>query len=273
MFGSLVIVFPTPHEGGALTLHHGGKKWTFDSGKELAGKTKPSVGYVAFYSDVEHEVGLVKSGCRVTLTFNLFFAPEKPIDVIVPTPSLSELAFKAALSELLEDPNVLPDGGNLGFGLRHEYPVNTKTDLKNLIRCLKGSDAVIYKVCVQLSLDASLMVMYRDDDYDHDIMVGQVANLQGAYMDECLSWELRDGFGGRLVHSLGRPAPPTYDWENRRDAKDWKPIEIYWVTDMTALTSVREEFIAYGNEASLEHCYGRVCLLVGMGPFGKRTAV
>jgi hypothetical protein len=123
MFASLVIVFPTAHEGGALMLRHGGKEWSFDSGKELVGRTQPSVGYVAFYSDVEHEVGLVKSGNRVTLTYNIFFAPEKPVDIIVPTPSLSELEFKAALSSLLADSSVLPDGGNLGFGLRHQYPL------------------------------------------------------------------------------------------------------------------------------------------------------
>jgi len=162
MFGSLVIVFPAAHEGGALTLRHGGKEWSFDSGKEFSGKSEPSISYVAFYSDVEHEVGLVKSGYRVTLTYNLYFAPEKPAYAIVPTPSPSQLAFKNALSDLLADPTVLPDGGLLGFGLQHEYPVNSKTDLNDLIRCLKGGDALIYRVCSQLSLKASLKVVYRE---------------------------------------------------------------------------------------------------------------
>jgi hypothetical protein len=36
MFGSLVIVFPSPHEGGALLLRHRGQEWTFDSGEALA---------------------------------------------------------------------------------------------------------------------------------------------------------------------------------------------------------------------------------------------
>ena len=31
MFGSLVVVFPTRHEGGALQLRHKGQEWTFDS--------------------------------------------------------------------------------------------------------------------------------------------------------------------------------------------------------------------------------------------------
>jgi len=72
MFGSLVVVFPTNHEGGALVLRQDDKEWVFDSGKELSEQTKPSIGYVAFYSDVEDEVALVQSGHRVTLTYNLY---------------------------------------------------------------------------------------------------------------------------------------------------------------------------------------------------------
>lgn len=269
MFGSLVLVFPTAHQGGALTLRHDGKEWSFNSGSELAGRTQASVGYVAFYSDVEHEIGLVTSGNRVTLTYNLFFASDKPTDVIVPTPSSSELEFKAALSSLLADPSVLHDGGNLGFGLRHGYPVNVKTDLKKLIDCLKGGDAIIHKVCTQLSLDTSLKVIYRDKGYKHDIMLSRVANLSGAYMEDPLSSELQEHFGGRLVHSLGHAPPKAHRWQSR--VADQKPVEVYWVTEMTTFTSVKEQFIAYGNEASLGHCYGYVCLLVNVGPAGKRT--
>lgn len=73
MFGSLVLVFPTPHEGGSLVLRHEGKEWSFDSAKVLAEQPSPSIGYVAFFSDVEHEVLPVKSGYRVTITYNLYF--------------------------------------------------------------------------------------------------------------------------------------------------------------------------------------------------------
>ena len=36
MFGSLVVAFPTPHEGGALLLRHRGQEWTFDFASVLA---------------------------------------------------------------------------------------------------------------------------------------------------------------------------------------------------------------------------------------------
>jgi hypothetical protein len=88
MFGSLVIVFPSPHEGGALLLRHRGQEWTFDSGEALssaAAKDEPSIGYVAFFSDIEHEVTPVTSGHRITLTYNLYFddgGPVSPNDAV-----------------------------------------------------------------------------------------------------------------------------------------------------------------------------------------------
>ncbi|KAJ7291409.1 hypothetical protein C8J57DRAFT_1272748, partial [Mycena rebaudengoi] len=36
MIGSLVVIFPTAHAGGALTLEHDGTAWTFDSATQLA---------------------------------------------------------------------------------------------------------------------------------------------------------------------------------------------------------------------------------------------
>lgn len=136
MFGSLVIVFPTSHQGGALKLRHRGEEWTFDSGKELASQNTPSIGYAAFFSDIEHEVIPVESGYRITVTYNLYFS-NNPSSNIIRNPSVAETSFQEALSVLVVNPNVLPQGGNLGFGLRHEYPVNEETDLSNLISCLK----------------------------------------------------------------------------------------------------------------------------------------
>jgi hypothetical protein len=72
MFGSLVIVFPTPHEGGALHLRHRDQEWIFDSGQVLTAKGESPIGYAAFFSDIEHEVAPVTSRHRVTLTYNLY---------------------------------------------------------------------------------------------------------------------------------------------------------------------------------------------------------
>ncbi|KZS88284.1 hypothetical protein SISNIDRAFT_459978, partial [Sistotremastrum niveocremeum HHB9708] len=70
MFGSLVLVLPTEHEGGALLLRDGTKEFRFESDEcheSPAGSV--SVPWAAFYSQVEHEVLPVVSGYRVTLTY------------------------------------------------------------------------------------------------------------------------------------------------------------------------------------------------------------
>ncbi|KAF5309022.1 hypothetical protein D9619_013601 [Psilocybe cf. subviscida] len=68
MFGSLVIVFPTKHEGGSLKFRQGDQQWSFDSSDLVA--SEPRVAFTAFFSDVEHEVLPVTSGYRVTLTYS-----------------------------------------------------------------------------------------------------------------------------------------------------------------------------------------------------------
>ena len=171
MFGSLVVVFPTPHEGGTLVLRHGGKEWTFDSATAMAAHDTPHIAYIAFYSDVEHEVTLVKSGYRVTATYNLYFAPPTVgVPAMVPATSNSvvEAAMTAELQRLLADPSFLPDGGHLMFCLRHQYPVDTEDNhkgsvekLQALSAYLKGSDAVVHKVCAALGLATTVMLVFR----------------------------------------------------------------------------------------------------------------
>lgn len=59
---SLVIIFPTPHEGGVLSLrsHTSHHEWSFDPSPEISDIThKPSIGYVVLLKDVEHEVAPV----------------------------------------------------------------------------------------------------------------------------------------------------------------------------------------------------------------------
>jgi hypothetical protein len=156
MFGSLVIVFPTPHEGGALLLRHHGQEWAFESGQGLAVAHEQSIGYVAFFRDVEHQVAQVTSGHRVTLTYNLYYddggraissggATSKHLSL---PPAVNKNAFCKPFQALLEDPEFLPYGGTLVFDMRHVYPIPNATDHPNplgpIYGALKGSDAVVY---------------------------------------------------------------------------------------------------------------------------------
>ncbi|KIM90260.1 hypothetical protein PILCRDRAFT_811978 [Piloderma croceum F 1598] len=276
MFGSLVVVFPTTHEGGALILRHGKKEWTFDSAKEIFEQSQLSIGYIAFYSDVEHEVALVKSGFRVTLTYNLYFSHDANPSMVVPVNSAAranESAFKDALSDLLENETVLPNGGTLGFGLHHEYPVNLNTKLDDLVDRLKGSDAIIKRVCSQLSLNILLKVMYKGDSYSDitHIMTDRFADLSQADEVESVWQSLSYMYGGVAAYIAGTKRPEGVGYTYNRTPAEVKPVEIYWATPLTKVTSLKKEFIAYGNQAELSYLYGSVFIVALVGPPGHRT--
>ena len=176
MFGSLVIVFPTHHEGGALHLRHSGQEWTFDSGQVLAAKDKPSIGYVASFSDIEHEVAPVTSGHRVTLTFNLYFDDDGPSDDVsrdLAPLLVNEGPLREAFTALLENPEFLPEGSTLAFGPRHVYPI--KDDLKHLYSVLKGSDTVVYQGVRTIRFEPVLYVYYKFD-FGFDVDGGGVGH-------------------------------------------------------------------------------------------------
>ncbi|KAH9947477.1 hypothetical protein B0H21DRAFT_335574 [Amylocystis lapponica] len=282
MFGSLVIVFPTPHEGGALILRQEDKEWTVDSGALIADESSPCIAYTAFYSDVEHEVTPVKSGHRVTVTYNLYFA-EEPDPVGVPpahSQTMNESAFKSELTRLLDDPTFLPNGGCLGFGLRHQYPLDRRfihkpkrhrkqgapeadpqdsPGLHHLASYLKGSDAMVLRVFRALSLESSLKIVLRDVEYRADVLLNEHIELSLRGETETpLHHTLCKDYGGKLLTKLN-----YYK----------KDMDVYWVTHWTSPQAnlVKKPFLAYGNQHSIEYTYTHVCLIVNIGGPGKRV--
>ncbi|KAJ8469014.1 hypothetical protein ONZ51_g9269 [Trametes cubensis] len=164
MFGSLVVIFPTPHEGGELVLRHQDEEWTIDSADLLSGHSD-RIAFVAFFSDVEHEVLPVLSGHRITLTYNLYFAGNAGLDrglagqltMLQPLHANPD-AIQDALRALLSSKKVLPRGGMLGFSLSHVYPVPSTWDTGDanprvtIEQGLKGSDAALFQACRALGL-------------------------------------------------------------------------------------------------------------------------
>ncbi|KAL5501796.1 hypothetical protein ACEPAH_9056 [Sanghuangporus vaninii] len=268
MFGSLVIVFPTPHEGGTLILRHKDKEWTFDSAKEI-GNTK-NIGYITFFSDVEHEVTLVKSGFRVTLTYNLYYADEIKLEVPKRAPAfpMNECAVKSALRALVEDETFCPRGVHLGFGLSHKYPIEVKTHDMNALdfiaQNLKGSDALLMQACKDLNLDARLYVLYTAESSEgtnYEMLVPRVPeDLDGSYvMDE--DENLVD-----LLYRLEKNVK-VIDKGGYDDDVDFP---VTWVTDRTRFNQQTASWMAYGNEYYMDHTYGQFCLIVTVGPAGLR---
>ncbi|KAF8636165.1 hypothetical protein AX17_003737 [Amanita inopinata Kibby_2008] len=255
MFGSLVVFYPTPHEGGALIMRKDGKEWMFESAKELAEHNEPRIGYVALYSDVEHEVALVTSGYRVTVTYNLYFAD--PIPAVDVPLSANALAFKTAFEKLLDDPKFLPNGGNLGFGLEYQYPLPTAVKsvarLDDVEKCLKGSDAEIRQVAKALSLGVSLWALIREGEFEDEFTVackGVAPDYSGIYFDE---------------HEA------LSDWLSRKF--HGKDLHVDWITKPSSLNREKKFFMAYGNEAYADHAYTTICMIVRIGRLSERTTL
>ncbi|KDQ10393.1 hypothetical protein BOTBODRAFT_115887 [Botryobasidium botryosum FD-172 SS1] len=303
MFGSLVVVLPTRHEGGELYLRHGGKEWVYDSASELANVSEgdgPRIGYVALYSDVEHEVASVRSGYRVTITYNLYFASEQnaPSPKAESPPSIEPVA--ALLEGLLAQPDFLPKGGLLGFGLLHEYPFpqrkRTATSIAPLEAVLKGSDRIIMNAVRQLGLEAALYIVYRatrgayDFGYDTEVISQEYIQWSTENEVEDLNGELVAHYGGIVTISKYREdAKREWGWKEMR--KEEHPITwitpktthnsfkddmrkeeypITWVTPKTTHNSFKDAYLAYGNQASLGYVYGTMVPVAKIGGPGAR---
>lgn len=261
LFGSLVIVYPTVHKGGALLLRHGGQEWSFDSAEAVRNHEGPVVAYIAFFSDVEHEVAVVESGYRVTLTYNLYFADENSRPAIT-----AEIpGFEEALSGCLENAEFLPSGGSLGFGLSFKYDLSSdsKTGFSDLGTRLKGHDAEIKRVSERLGLKASIKAVYYDKwaqtewEDSPSVMVNKIHDFNPSRAVADPIEALREeSFGSGLVHS----------------GED----SVVWVTPLTDWTQVVTNFLRKSRTHigdTVGFIYGDVCLIVEVGPFGVRSRV
>ncbi|KAL1691161.1 hypothetical protein GGG16DRAFT_125097 [Schizophyllum commune] len=312
MFGSLVIIFPTPHEGGALVLRENEREWTFDYAAELTGSST-KIAYVAFFGDIEHEVLPVTSGHRITLTYNLYFdglpsggARRDAFPAIPRSVEDEDARLRGALQAFLQDSKLLPEGGYLAFGLRFMYPLqrDRKANLQDLLPHLKGGDAMVVRVCQSLGLVGKLMLLYEEDrpyratilpyyhgggipDGENDdddrrksepsgteqrtrslyarIAVDHFPNIE--YADQCGFAEalIDDERGERIRHMGTGPLRMDLRGLNIEDilsGPTYPSTEALWVTEVSALNSVKETYMIYGNQYDLEHAYGSLAYFV-----------
>lgn len=85
MVATMVVSLPSVHTGGELVVRHGGQTRTY---RHLS---RDTIGFVAFYADCVHEVRPVRSGRRVTLTFNLLVTRDTETIEIDPDEELAAL--------------------------------------------------------------------------------------------------------------------------------------------------------------------------------------
>ena len=267
MLGSLVIVFPTLHQGGDLVLRHKNREWTFNANSLMALRPHPSLAYVAFYSDIDHEVLKVTGGHRVTLTYNLYSTPSITTPLtITPDPNASD-SFHTTFRNLLKSPEFLPDGGILGFGLVHLYPVTFKTTLEELVQYLKGEDAHVYRACREFQLKPTLRMIYDDDrsELTDGVMMDTIVEEQPYY--DC-SYDGSVTYVSNLIDELGGvPVNKTNTTFAERSGED----EITWISPFSERNQLKDATVTLGNEVSVDYIYCSPCLIAHVAPAIDRT--
>ncbi|KAH8824977.1 hypothetical protein DL96DRAFT_153001 [Flagelloscypha sp. PMI_526] len=262
MFGSLVIIFPTVHEGGELALNHGGQELLFNSSQLLEehdGESK--IAWISFFSDVQHEVLPVVHGHRVTLTYNLYDAEPHPQSPLSSSEKVKTL--KSHLQALLDNPTFLPDGGLLGFGLNFSYPVCGNTQYDDFLDYIKGSDVAIKIACRELGLTVSLKGLVEDRNEHREkstaILISSARNWESGEISRSILYYLRDEYHGEWVHDM------------KTECLHSTSKVICWITEKTANASCEIRYTAYGNEPYEASYYSHVCLIAALGPSGDRS--
>ncbi|ETO05294.1 hypothetical protein RFI_32103 [Reticulomyxa filosa] len=76
--GTLLLSLPTEEgfEGGSLILSFKGKNVEWNPSQEEKSDVAPPMDWLAFYTDISHEIKTITKGRRVTIAFNLI-VPEK----------------------------------------------------------------------------------------------------------------------------------------------------------------------------------------------------
>jgi len=302
MFGSLVVCLPVPHEGGQLTVRHGGQSRKFDwsldeketGGSEAArdgggssgtagGSKASQLQWAAFFGNCEHEVAAVTGGYRCTLTYNLYqldqitspyssLGEQSPSAQQLDRQSLSEqsghvsaIPLIRALREALADGQWLTDGGVVGIKCAHSYAHTSSANAGTRVHpgMLKGVDAAIYSSLVeQLHLRV-------------DVKLVAVVSDEGLSADEV-------GEDSVFVSDVMQPANNcsdiTVDEDNEPLSTFVNELLPHFAPFRQPVTWLnrahdhgnRELSVAYptwGNEASSDCLYTEVALLLHVPPY------
>lgn len=186
MLATLVVTMPSPGTGGALLVHDGDATTTFTASRDEAT-------LVVFYADRLHEVKPVRSGHRLTMTYNLLVSgdtrpPPAPLNQIGTIAALLTGYFATARHRRFgtgepERPT------RLAYLLDHEYPQRGLS-----LTRLKGSDATAAALLGHAADRADCEVVLaltqvhevRDgDDIDGDLLDDEI---------EVTHWLNPDGF-------------------------------------------------------------------------------
>ena len=116
------------------------------------------VQWAFLYSDCEHEVLPVTSGTRVTIAYDVWWTRLPSVQVDSSKFGVDRSPIYRYLESLLADKaRFMPDGGKIGFGLRHAYAVDDTADVP---RRLKGVDRTVQLAVLSLGLRYKVLAAY-----------------------------------------------------------------------------------------------------------------
>ncbi|KAK6063214.1 oxidoreductase [Seiridium cupressi] len=254
-FGSLVVCLPLAYEGGELQVRHRGKTQTFDW-STLAKAALPSISWAAFYSDCEHEVLEVRSGYRVTLTYNLYATRGNGLLARQsPTLDPTQLPFYGIMRETLLQPGLMPSDS-----------------LKGLDMVLwQGFQSLGCRVTLRPVVEASELDTSSDEDDGYDESNSSVEN---------------DSFEGdhdKVERYIGRELGlavinrETRDWDDReRMLVHWSSgpdkidaSNVVWL-NTAGRGEVQISYMAYGNQAETAVIYANCAIIAEILPYALR---
>ncbi|EFX01365.1 hypothetical protein CMQ_6307 [Grosmannia clavigera kw1407] len=191
MFGTLVIVLPSIHQGGEVVLRHRGEKKVFAS-------SHVAQGFMGWYSDVQHEVLPVTMGYRWALTYNMTL-----VDPAADPPFASRLGHEQQ-SHLFSAVEQWIEGGSGSpvYTLDHNY-----TEARISLQALKGRDMAVVQalrdISSKLPVDIFLAILEKQDtgSCDGGDYYGHYSKLVRNRCNEDDEDDETDGGGGDL-HGL-----------------------------------------------------------------------
>ena len=294
-FGSLVVLLPAFHLGGALSVEHGDTRKTIDWGRsgdweprhvysfqkdyaQVVAKHTPAsvLRWAAFFGDVSHRVGTVMDGARVTLAYELYRdgAPDPMADALLQRAERVRAAFAAVVA----DGSCLPEGGVLGFEAAHLYEekelsaadkVLTRASARDISadkmkNGLKNEDAVLAVAATA----AGLKVETRRVLSDGEGYAGQEWTLAKMPKSDRGFGSVRNCDGCRMK-GISPDEIDSY-------ASGQLDESITWVSDRQGAKQLLSELQFgeyFGNEASTDTFYTRTILVVDVPPAKERGCI
>lgn len=227
--GSLVVCLPTKHEGGELAVRHAGRSHTFDWGSK---SEKPLIQWAAFYSDCEHEVFEVRSGHRVTMTYNLYATPASSSPAsLLSVFSPASLPLYGKIKALVASKRFQRKDRMIGFYSTHAYPHTAGKKHTNLPFCLKGIDMIVYETFISLGAKVHLCSVVEPRDTYYERTASDIKTDGGKFSDgeadSAPSNKAADAKKTRRRRSNNKPGHSLSDGQSssRSRAADWESEE------------------------------------------------